>query len=393
MARITGNIPGGCCANIQEIPGGFSCTPDYGPDGPGKNRAHCYKWYCRVDGTPGETVTLRLTLPEYDPRTAERDWGYWFVHSFAEVAEQAFFTGSDELHWRHVDPADVEKDGFVFTLRVTLPECGYLFVSLCIPFTAKALKSLCEEFAAYKVPLCSSGLGQDVPMFRFGSGKNVIWLQANQHVTEVSGSNALTALMRRLAEPGTDLKDFSFFVIPSVAVDKIMNDVDRINYGEDINRNWGHLDQPETAAIHALHEKLIAEGCRLLVMIDMHNGWCRAGDSGGNYTEYTRGFISDEYWFRRVRFAKALLASTDYERPDKLWWNDYGEIKTFFKYGSQNYRSLCSTMEFSRYELWNRAEEAYEPVTQEGLERVGRELADFLLSYDYDLDYEQGEEI
>ena len=58
-------------------------------------------------------------------------------------------------------------------------------------------------------------------------------------------------------------------------------------------------------------------------------------------------------------------------------------IECFFDYGSENHRALCTTMEFSRYEIWSRAEQRYVPVTQERLETMGRQYADFLLHYDY----------
>lgn len=389
MAVLTGDFPCGDCKNVRVTEKGIECG-EYPEKNPYRDDAG-FGFRARLTGDPGERVTITLHAPKYDPRLAGRDRTYWFVHSFAEVAAEAFFMSEDEINWNRIE--NVTKDDWSFTFSVEVPAGGSLELSLRLPYTGKALRQLCEEFAAYLVPLCKTELGEDVPMFRFGSGKNVIWLQANQHVSEVYGTHSLTALMRRLTENGVDLKDYSFFVIPSVAVDLMLNGTPRIEHEENINRNWGHPTQPETIAITELHKKLAAEGYRLLVMTDMHNGWCRAGDSGGNYVEYNRGFISDEYWFRRIRFSNALLGSLDYERPDKLWWHDYAEIRTFCSYGSQVYGSLCSTMEYSYYELWDRALGCYVPVTQERLWRIGRELADFLLSYEFDTDYEQGEQI
>ena len=389
MAVMTGDFLGGNCDNIQYFPDRIECTPLISE---GARRSgmvnHTYMWRALITGEPGEKVNVTVRWPRYDVSTVDKEKNqYWYVHSFAEVVKDAFYYGEDELNWTRIE--DVEKKDYDFSFTLTLPESGKLYAGANLPFTAKALNALTEEFAAYKVPLCRSARGVDIPMFRFGTGKNVIWLQANQHEVEVSGSHALTGLMRYLVRPDTDLGNFSFFIIPSVAVDFVMLGKNIVDTGENINRNWGHRDMIETAAIHEKLQSLQRDGCRLLVMTDMHNGWCREDDSGGNYTEFTRGFVSEAYWQRRIRFAKALLSTVDYERPDKIWWHDFGPIRTFNMYGSQTYSALCSTMEFSRYEIWDQKKGGYVPVTQERLYRMGEQLAKFLLSYDYDLNYEQ----
>ena len=101
--------------------------------------------------------------------------------------------------------------------------------------------------------------------------------------------------------------------------------------------------------------------------------------------EYNDGAADPQYLARRRAFQRAMLAACDFEKPETFWWHDKNPngIETFFDYGTENYRALCTTMEFSRYEIWNRAMNAYVPLTQERLETMGRQYADFLLHYEY----------
>ena len=85
-----------------------------------------------------------------------------------------------------------------------------------------------------------------------------------------------------------------------------------------------------------------------------------------------------------MRYTHALLSALDYEKPDKIWWHDFPPIRTFNQYGSQTYGALCSTYEFSRYQIWNRAKGDYDPLTQEALVKLGKQYAQFLLTYDFE---------
>ncbi len=386
MASILTNFPGACCTDIQYFPDRIECAPKLREDQLRTGLTnHCYDFRCLITGEAGETVKLIAHWPRYDMDKVDHvKHVYWFVQSFYNVAWKAVYTSEDGLEWTRLP--DVPHENFDLFITVTLPESGKLYVSVNLPFTLEALEQICEKFAPWRIRLGKTIGGNDLPIFRFGTGDKVIWLQANQHVNEVCGCHTLASLMEVLADPATDLTGFTFYVLPSVSVEKMDRTLSLPPMDHDINRDWFLREHPEVIACHNELQRLQAEGKRLLVMIDMHNGWCRASDSGGNITEFNRGFVEDDYRNRRLRFTRAMLASCDYEDPDKIWWCDVTGTGTFFQYGSQTYESLCYTYEFSRFALYDREAGAYVPLTQEGLRRFGRQFARFLLEYDYDTD-------
>lgn len=384
MAVMTGKFPGGYCENIRHYSDRIECTPVVSPRALETGLTNnIHEWRCLLWGEEGERVHIVLHWPPFDPdRVDKTGTVYWFVESFAGVAADTVFTGTDELTWTRLE-SGIRRDGWDFHIDVTLPAGGKLYVSVNLPFTLKALEKLCAEFADWRFPLGKTAGGLDIPAFRFGTGKRVVWLQANQHVTETGGCYVLWSLMRELVKPETDLRDFSFFVIPSVSVDKMLGDGGYPELKTDVNRDWMDFQHPETQAISAYLRSLAEDGYEILVMTDMHNGWCRPEDSGGNITEYNHGFIDNAYWERRVKYTRAVLAALDYENPEKIWWHDRPLPRTFERFGTETYGAYCSTYEFSRFQLWDRALGAYVPLSQEGLMRVGRQYAQFLLNYEF----------
>lgn len=386
MALMTGRFPGGDCDNIRLYSDRIECTPALTPQEleSGTINMH-YNWRCRIIGEAGERVRVIMHWPPYDPEKSKKEHIYWYVQSFGIVAERAMYISSDEIHWEHF--TDVKKTGFDFDFTVTLPENGRLSVAVNIPFSLSELDFICEEYKDYRVNVAKTRAGFDIPAFRFGHGKKVIWLQANVHVIEVSGSHALVGTMRYLNQHIDEIErsDYSFFVIPSIAVEGLYCDMEKAEQKVDINRGWGNLDNPENINIDRFIRGLVSDGYEMLVMTDMHNGWCDLNESGGNLTEYNPGQFEKEYQERRLKFQRAMLAACDFEKPEKFWWHDKNPngIQCFFDYGSENFRALCTTMEFSRFEIWDRASESYIPVTQELLEKMGEQYADFLLHYEY----------
>ncbi|MDY6314684.1 MAG: M14 family zinc carboxypeptidase [Clostridia bacterium] len=384
MALMTGFFPGGDCNNIELYDDRIECTPALTKFEieSGTINMH-YNWRCRIIGKPGERVHVIMHWPPYDPEKSKKEHVYWFVQSFGLVAERAMYISEDEIHWKHF--TDVKKTGFDFDFTVTLPESGRLSAAVNIPFSVEELEALCAEYKDFRVKVAETRAGFDIPAFRFGNGKKVIWLQANVHTIEVSGSHALVGAMRYLKAHIDEIKDYSFFVIPSVTVDGLYGDMARKEQHTDINRDWGKLTNPENINIDRFIRGLAADGYEMLVMTDMHNGWCDPSESGGNLTEFNPGQFDDDYQARRLKFQRAMLAACDFEKPETFWWHDKNPngIECFFDYGSENYHALCTTMEFSRFEIWDRASESYVPVTQELLEKMGTQYADFLLHYKY----------
>jgi hypothetical protein len=370
MAFATTKFPGGAGEDIKSYPDRIEILAEKG-------------LRCLLVGTPGEEIPVVLRWLPQDGKPVDRTAKkYWYVQPFFRVADRAIFTSEDELTWTRVE--QVKKGDWQMEVRVTLPSSGKLFLSVKLPFTLKMLEQVCEKFAPWRVTVAKTAGGLDMPAFRFGTGNKLLWLQANQHVIETSGSYVLSSLMEVLADPATDLKDFTFVVIPSVSVEKMIGDCSFPELAHNINRDWTKRLHPEVQGIHACIQKELAAGKELELLIDMHNGWCRESDSGGNITEYNHGFIEDAYWERRLRFTRAMLAACDYEHPEKIWWVEPSDGSTCFQYGSLDYETLSYTYEFSYFKMYDRAKGDYVPLTQEHLLKLGRQMAAFLLSYDFD---------
>ena len=129
MAVMTGKFPGGCCTDIRHYSDRIECAPQVSPRllENGMTNSH-HEWRCLLWGEEGEQVHIVLHWPPFDPDKVDRKANeYWFVESFAGVAADIVFTGTDELTWTRLEKG-VRRDGWDFYIDVTLPAGGKLYV-------------------------------------------------------------------------------------------------------------------------------------------------------------------------------------------------------------------------------------------------------------------------
>lgn len=109
-----------------------------------------------------------------------------------------------------------------------------------------------------------------------GDGRELLLLVGRQHPPEVSGAFAFHAFTETVLGD-SDLaarfrERFRVVAIPLLNPDGVVAGNWRHNLGHtDLNRDWGLFEQPETALIGAMLDRLDAEGSEIRMFIDFHS--------------------------------------------------------------------------------------------------------------------------
>jgi cytosolic carboxypeptidase protein 6 len=114
---------------------------------------------------------------------------------------------------------------------------------------------------------------------RESDGKNLLVVLSRQHPPEVTGYLAMRAFVETIAG-NTELarqfrKRFETVVIPLMNPDGVLHGHWRHNAGGvDLNRDWLHFRQPETAAVRDyLTKKVKQQKARIRFALDFHSTW------------------------------------------------------------------------------------------------------------------------
>jgi len=221
-------------------------------------------WYAfRIRSSRPQSVTVQLRIRE---------------GTFRYVPQTRAVDGS----WQPLDPQRVvtHEDGHGATLRLDVGRKPLLVA-------AQPLETATAAVAAVRPLLRQQGLEERIlgrsrdgrPIVAFeqrpAGARGLIVLLARQHPPEVTGGDAFTAFVRRLA--GHDATAVMFrrqaalLIVPVVNPDGLARGHWRGNAGAvDTNRDWNALAEPETRAVASRIEELAA-GTPLLALIDFHS--------------------------------------------------------------------------------------------------------------------------
>ena len=165
------------------------------------------------------------------------------------------------IHWQWTH-SKVEN-GFSYTFH---PK-EKVYFSFCFIYSDQMLRNFLKEHNIEAETLCLSRKGRPVPLFRIGTGENVILFTSRHHACESTG----TFLMQGIAEEclKNPLKEFSFLFVPFVDYDGVMDgDPGKNRYPHDHNRDYGTEPAiyPEVRALRDL-----ADSGRVYAAFDLHS--------------------------------------------------------------------------------------------------------------------------
>lgn len=178
------------------------------------------------------------------------------------------------------DEVTVSDEGkqAVITLQVTRSKIRVAAQEL---FNASDRARWFENFASRtRLPLRTIGLSRDghaiygITTLSKSSQTPLVIILGGQHPPEVPGTLGLRAFLDELFSSTTDpilFDRFKFMIVPDINPDGINRGYWRFNAGlTDMNRDWGPFKHPETQAVKALLDQLVASGAVPILLLDFH---------------------------------------------------------------------------------------------------------------------------
>ena len=403
MAYITGQTVHGCSTPAKYLGGNtYECAPDVG-EFYKKHRIYndYHMWYAKVTGEVGETVTVRLKWPQFDPDAVSAEYRAWATYSadwpsFFYALHEVLYISTDELTWEHIDGARVEGDTVVFTVTLTT---GTAYLSATLHYTEALYKALRSELSAspYAETIClgKGWGGADILTFAVtdpsvpNEGKKTVYYQGLQHCHESTGGHVCDYMLRYLISDAPKARElrrrFIFRITPVVDVGgwKHGHQTHPAREGSidfNFNRDWGVFEVPEVRAIAKYLDTLKANGEDLVMLADLHGA---TGDEN-DYSSGASCFADDlgedivirERLDRQSVFGDMVVAECDYLNPSgKLgFWIRKAKPDGQFAMYAQKVWGPAYTFEISMSKIWDRAAGRRFPNSQAAYRRFAEQL-------------------
>ncbi|MEW6234800.1 MAG: M14 family zinc carboxypeptidase [Candidatus Omnitrophota bacterium] len=241
------------------------------------NRANGH-WFFQVEAEPGASLTI--LLQNFDNIWNGR-WG-------SPVSDRTnVYLSADAKEWT-ILPAQKTKDNRIhFTMRM---ESDKVFVARMPPYRLSDLEKLKKEIASNPLveitPIGRTVEGRELEIIRAGKPDAPfrVLIRARAHPWEAGGNWVVEGFLRQLLkddEAGRRCRErYCAYIMPMANKDGVARGYTRFNVlGMDLNRKWdipADPRAPENQALEAWLGRMIAQGQRPHLAIDLHN------DNGGN---------------------------------------------------------------------------------------------------------------
>ena len=228
----------------------------------------------RLEAKPGTRLTLEF-------RNLDNVWNATPGSVAGEL--KSVVTSENGRDWKPVATESLPQNRVRLTVVMPGPS---LYVARVEPYRLSDLDRLLTAIRQNpRVQVTNIGKtagGRDLEIVRIGDGHAPyrVFLRARAHPWE-SGSNWIVqGLVQRLLRDDPEAKKFleryTVYIMPMANKDGVARGMTRFNLmGKDLNRNWdtpadAHL-APENAALERWLERMIAEGQRPHLAIELHN--------------------------------------------------------------------------------------------------------------------------
>lgn len=261
----------------------ISVLYDYERESVNRQATH---WYFRMYADPGTHIRLILPYRE-NIYNGQPSWDNPQIHLSSVISY-------DGKNWEGLLSSEFPGKGKDQVIEFTMKEPA-VFIARMPPYTISDLENLKTRIA--KNPLVNiTYIGKTVEerpleIIRIGNpdAPNTILIRARAHPWEAGGNWVVEGLIRKFLSQGNDSKKwldkYCVYIMPMANKDGVARGMTRYNVlGRDLNRRTGEeLDSiycPEKFVQKKFTEKLIAEGKKPALYIDIHND--SNGSIGGN---------------------------------------------------------------------------------------------------------------
>lgn len=228
----------------------------------------------RLQGQPGAPVTVEF-------RNLDNVWNGQPGSVAGEL--KAVAISPDGREWR---PASTEAlPGNRVRLTVTMPG-PELYVARVEPYRLSDLDRLLDSIRTHPrvriEPVGRTAGGRELEIVRVGNASSPyrVFVRARAHPWEAGSSWVAQGLIERLLDGTPEsqafLNQYVAYILPMANKDGVARGMTRFNLrGKDLNRNWDAPADaalaPENAALERWLERMIAEGLRPHLALELHN--------------------------------------------------------------------------------------------------------------------------
>jgi hypothetical protein len=244
---------------------------DHERDSPNRAAGH---WHFQLQARPG--ADLAVVLHNFDNVWNRR-------HSVPVSKATVTHISTDGRTWRILPAEFIEGNCIRFCVHMDGPT---LTVARLPPYRLSDLDRLLGAVRGHPLAevttIGRTVEGRPLEIIRIGrpDAPRRVLLRARAHAWEPGGNWVVEGLARALLRDEPDnrrcLQRYAVYVMPMANKDGVARGMTRFNVlGKDLNRNWDRPADaqlaPENAALEAWIERMIADGRRPDLVIDLHN--------------------------------------------------------------------------------------------------------------------------
>jgi len=235
------------------------------------NRANQH-WYFQVQATPGSNLTLIL-------KNFDNIWNGQQAYPISDSTP--CFISQDGKNWMPI-PTEFTPDNRLI-IHVHM-ESAQLYVASLEPYRISDLQKLVAEIKTNPLihieTIGKTSEGRPLEIIRVGDPRapHRVFLRARAHGFETAGNWIVQGLIKSLLgdKSSPHLKTYCLYILPMANKDAVALGRTRFNaQGMDLNRNWDKMADPklcpENYAMETWFKKMIAEGKKPDLAIDLHN--------------------------------------------------------------------------------------------------------------------------
>ncbi len=390
---VTGKFANGNCTEIRSESDGVVSATVRMNETSLKNgwTNQCPLFLGKIEDARGRGIRLDVRWPEFDRDSMQGAHDYGGNDSFIEAAPHCVFTSTDAVRWaRHTSATRAD-----WTVRIPLEiESDQLYIAINLPYTLSDFQRLRETLDAspfVRRELIGASYGAcDFHLYEIGeasevsSEKPAVYIQALQHPSEVSGPRVLDSMLRYLIGHDPEAQRFrrecSLYVVPLIAVDAWLEGLDYHVSGGNLNRDWQSFSMTETRLLRPVIDRIMSLPARPVLALDLHNGWHSMGHHGAAITVMPETSVGKLLPVRQRDFIREVATRTDFIPETAVWEAGY-KPHGFAGYMTRTYGIQAHTVEFSRFSIWDRKTSVHAPLSQERLERLGKQLVPVLTDW------------
>lgn len=268
------------------------------------NRANGH-WHFQVQAEPGSDVTVVL-------KNFENIWNK--TPGYPVSAKTNCMISTDGKKWTHIPGEFTPEKYMKFKFHM---DTDKLYLASVEPYRISDLEKFIAKIKRSPLvqvtPVGHTVEGRQLEVIRIGNANapHSIYLRARAHSWEPGGNWIVEGLVNSLLEKdgAKYLKRYCVYIMPMANKDGVAHGRTRFNaQGVDLNRQWDapadSVLAPEKYAFESWLQKLIAQGKKPGLTIDLHN------DQGGNLHVNLPRDDNKEYTKHLSKFADLLFKHT-----------------------------------------------------------------------------------